>query len=820
MVENESCDTFHKLKSSARLYLLIDQIISDQEFIRSGDGRRIIYVPDNDVLNMFAEPISDSGLRYMRLFETFGTDDVVQSQLVPALASEPHGTRSSTAPTETDRSRALLYATAWITGDDIFLGKFSKDLLLLDSYRRELSATAESYHRRAIRSLPDLLSKDSIEKFERMLKELADKGDPDDEFYVKLQKFCHAIPFVLTSVLGEKAAPLGRIACAIQGYGAANSNYIEDMIPPDPSSAIWSDLFDRLKVEAPRRDEDNLAADVDGILYTSNLNALHGDNVRFLFLTGDRAIHSVMDGIYAEGAARAYGFPSYNFIRRPVQMSAFLQGNPERDGADGIIEAAKSIKASLALFLGLGVGSLEQKVYRAIYAKSPKDTPWPIPLFAPDRGAGRVMRFYLGEIFSSIRRSRQAALAMSAKTLRPYFESVSSYTGTVGLSAATVSESPLVSVALHGIAQEYRQSIERLSMYVRANIYVHADPGFKVGALHEALSLAVRALKGEDVSSRGGDASNSRVWRRMPCFPRFAESLAQGFQDIMHAREFNATDFFKAIERVSVSKVFLFNAFISGMINDWYGAEQQCSQALTHFGAQLDNEERGEYQYFRALAIRHELNPGSERLLEAAREICKAIDGDPDEPRYLVEKAALIIAIGYHKLHYGYDIEYDQGLTPDDVEPLLKRALQNSPRIEERYGPGAEISLRLKTQLYCNFCNITLHKNYLNVKFFRPKSEPSIKELESYVDGLKRSVEDRGGFEKVSYLVRLIYSASRAHVFYEKGAGAKDISKALEELIELKAIIDSQGPDEKPLIIPYDAHKVRDFLAIAEGWIN
>ena len=99
---------------------------------------------------------------------------------------------------------------------------------------------------------------------------------------------------------------------------------------PDLFNDLFSELIKKkahqteMGVEASEKQRLSVAADVQALLQLrkciSTASSYSGERRRFLYVTGDIAIHRLVDAWYDEGG-RPAGFPDYNFLRHPLQFT-------------------------------------------------------------------------------------------------------------------------------------------------------------------------------------------------------------------------------------------------------------------------------------------------------------------------------------------------------------------------------------------------------------------------------------------------------------------------------------------------------------------
>jgi len=759
-----------QLAAVARLYHLLQQVADDQEFLdEDPDTRRIFYVVDADTLNVYANPYQDTSLRYMRLFE-------------PRRAARGD-----------ERSGSLFYAAARVTTDELFTGRHSRDVVLLPIYRRQVLATLRHYVDRGredlLRHLDPRLRRMAADRLAAAL-----QGGSEAEAFASFREM--APYFLLATMDGE--APAERLERALRIILKTEFPFSRSVTTP-PRDRAWNELFSRIyayrrhlvRARTTREDlEQNIAEDVDALVSVVALNQEYNrKGMRFLFLTGDSGIHRCVDDIYLRGEIPQLEWPSFNFVRRLVQLSRFVQKDCLRYSTSGN-NNHRGVVDSFGQFLAFRDG---RELHAAIYDEAVPDR---LDFYQQDRPLGRVMAYRLDKMEEDILESRRAALILQAqKIMRAANGGAAS--GDAKDLLHLLNDDRLLELLRLGLVQHLSRVRALLEMAPSDDL---AETDNLVYLLVSFASERVRPSR-----------SDTPVWRRLPAFPRFPTAVLNHLQRIFEPKPDDAAGGGgPAPEEIEPGWLFLLNAAMSAINGDWASAAHQCALAVDYAtNIRPDPAARSEFLYFQAVCWRHQVDPGADRLVAGLRHLGDAI-GISRDPRFLVERAAYGLAIPYHQKHYGgYEAAVKVAPTPEETWRLLGEA-ETIMKATGKLADRSMASLRLRTQLHANACNVYLHALVLNPEGFAPSPLPPREEIERSLDALDRVIGLRGGEEEVSYLVRFILLATRALLLRPDHHDTPARREKLLERIEALRSSDEGGTPRE--ILGYDRRKLEDFV--------
>lgn len=769
--------TAKRIAAVARIYHLLRQL--DEDARHKDRGGKIVYVVDNDIVSRYADPEDNTSIRYMRLFEARDEE-------------------------EKDIGRInLLKATSRLTMDEFFSPHNRQNIVFPPAYRRQFIETLRHFARDgAERALADATSPKKLGKLADRVR-AALGGDNEAEALYLLRT---EAPYLLLSVIpGE--TPLDRLNGLLDDLLGSSSRF-PDLGELPPRDGAWKKIFEAifehrresrkesLKSGRISREllEQNVVEDVDAIMQTVNLNMNYSNNnTKFVFLTGDRGIHRCADDIYLRKKLSVDGWPNFNFIRRPAQLTRFMQNDCLRYSSE--TSTNSDFIESIARFLSLTYSD-GRKLYSLIH-EPPRDED--LYFYSDDRPLGRVLSHYLQQMEQDILESRQAALVLQAAAIRKK---------TSNLQKLFESLHKRIDGKEEWIDTLLKKGLSLHLSRVRALLEIPSS-GRDLEALNDLLLLLVSTNRSDEADAH----ADARLWRRLPTYPKFPNAVQTVFASIVASSvDGERGENVRSLHGIDPCWLFLFNAYLAALQADWEMAERHAGLAADYAKhTALDEQAEAECLYFRAVCRRHRIKPGAETLIKGQEDIETALKLKR-EPRYLAEKAAYGLAIPYHQLFYGeYDAAVDKAPTADETLTMLVEA----ERIFTESGgfeAGEPACQRFRTQLYSNFCNVYLHAEVLNPKGFPLVARPDSNEVERWLKALTEAVADRGGEERVSYFVRFVKWATEILLLLEEmkdGERPVNLSALLEKVANLVA---TGGASVGKEIIPYDRKKIDDFL--------
>jgi hypothetical protein len=764
-----------QLSAAARFYHLLSQIQEDRKFLAEApELNRIIYVLDTDVVNMYVDPYQDMSCRYMRLFEPRST------KRIP------------------DKTKSSLYATARLATEDLYVGKFRESILFpLPTYRNQLLEMIGYFATAKTNEIIEAI----VTKGAQARSAIAVALEQSSEEQI-LAKFRENAPYFLLSAITDDG-PLDRIEKILDHLLVINQGFMSGIGQPEPDS-LWKSLHSKLlsfkkhQIEEYGRGKSqlnqNIEEDVDVVTQILELNQQYNSSgIRFYFLTGDYYIHRVIDAVFLKGDLAQHEWPAFNFVRRPVQMTRFMQEDCLEYFDDNKLGKDLPQAFEQILFLRHRRGEL----YDAIYDEKFK---WDLKHYENREPLGRILQYRLDQVEKDILESRNAALALQAKHFGETYGE---------LKDSLLGDRKLMEIVQRGLDRHLSRVQALLQMAPEGNLR----------ALNDLLPLLFSFSSDQHQKLR----HRGRSWHRLQSIPKFPDSVFEALRAIIEPVEpEDARDRAKIarmISRIDPGWLFLFSAYLSALLGNWAEAVQQCLKAL-EYAERLGRpkEEIAEFSYFLAVSFRHTVDPGAENLAAGLRKLDGAIEISR-EPRYLVERAAYGLAIPYHQKFYKtYESAIKLAPSPAETLQLLVEAERLADE-QDVYNDLHITSLCFRAQLYCNFCSVYLYSTYLNKKCFRLDETISDEELNRYCGALGAWIEKRGGDESVSGIVRFIFYATKAHLLRgaETPSAKADLAgwkKRIEGLLrQLDAAENANGG-----IIASDRRKLEDMVHIVEGW--
>ncbi len=752
----------------ARLYFLLRQNLSDREFL-SKDGSKIIYLVDNDVVFRFVDPFSSASARYMRILENLHSD---YEQNMPRELGN------------------LLAASAYWTTNEVFRGRHKDSLLLSNAYRDTLINQASQLATRSISRRLESIDRGELSDFLKDVRGSLSSGKRE-----KLIDLRRRAPAIALSVMFHDDDPLEKLASIIEPLSKGNQEFTSEA----NLHSIWSvhqaeeierNLFRRRSylIKNGFRTEDNLrdniSSDAQAILECILLNQVHEQNgIRFLFLTGDSGIHHFIDGVYRNNPPP--GWPSFNFVRRPVQFSEFFSVAAHNDGT-----VLSYLRFVFGPFISLG-STVENALYNQMYywfekEESNRDEGWP-GMSSPSKSFRTVA---LNEIEHSINRTRHSQLLLYTATLADTVRRKFAEQSYLSELSDLLFDKTVNSFLREGL-EAYKESFAKLSPYILRNESKYAE------TISNAWKSILEAAQGEAAS----DPPRNRHRRRLPYFPHFSHKLANSLNAVTGGEGLGADVVLGELARLAVGDVEQINIFIAGYLNQWDKAVA-LSEIAVESREGNRREEWAEFSYLHAVSLRHVEEDQPAKLRKAEFSINQAIQFRPDEPRYVGELVALKLSRVYHKHHYNWSMPLNRELHAE-VWDVLQHVVMLTDRINY-INPHVVNRLRSQTHanqiLYILFCKVygLLEDSSFEDAHYLAST------LEVSVDSLKQAIDRRGGLSHVSDYLEFVLRAGRALL----GVCRNDFSKAEREVIEIDALkTRAKG------LVSYDQRKITEFLS-------
>lgn len=760
---------FDRVQGAARLYHLLSQSLADQEFCNSGG--KIVYVMDNDVVSYAVDPYAEGkSARYMRVLE---------------------GRNKPPA----DASAQLLSASGRAAMDHLISAQSTHEVILSPSHKGELTDTIEyvlkDYSTKIIKDATQVIIQP--EKIHSLISTLEDSKGLDPALVQRLRA---ELPHFIVQTFLPKSSTLNRLDQVLERLSDGNKIYRDYFTLPPESDNRRGWLFRHIKNARKhlvnKRGEKKLDIsiwnDVDAIIMTANLNGLFYDKkIVFHYLTGDRGIHEVIDGIFFGSIALdcdfVFSWPKINFLRRPVQLSRFLQPSDR-------ISSHEAAMAALRIFLNLPEPTdFQTHLHRIMYSHTFEDLPFKSQSYERNTHAARLLTFALKKIEDSLKVSREAELFLDTSE---FSNLMSDSVGDFKKIRDVMNRSDLKEIMVHQLS-EFKYTVRKFSFYLNPDFM--DEEKRRMDAFHDMLNIV-----------KGSNSAVHSTWNRLPLFPRVPESIVREFFQAFRNREPNIVDAVEKMAHLSLGGVILFNVYWSALAGNWSAVAQQCDQILD-FGDQqgIDEEEVRELTYVRALGYRHMSEPPPEKLRQGLRDLDRLCKQDKD-PRYLGEKAAYGLAIPFHQHHYGgYESVLDVSPPPEKTWCTLLESEQLADQ-NTFFPKSSQIDLRFRTQLYSNFVNC-----YINSRHFIPNLFPLFdrfsearlqKTVEGYLHKLEEIVLQRGGVQNVSYYVQFVLFSGRALLAMDNN----DFENLHKYTTEIRNLEGQAALDEKN-ISSYDKEK-------------
>lgn len=776
-------DLVRFLRGCAKLYQAHLKNYEDLEF--EGKGGRIIYIVDNDVLGLYAQPYQNP--EFARIF--------------PRIASRRKYPQELGGD---DEPEDLLRADAWDIASNVFERAHNRRFLLIEPYRNELMDTISALGRR---TGPRQLIDNHGWKREAaaILESASGVTDPEWRFNAYL-RLADVVPIEVLFAADPSSTPTARINALLEKHTLlAPPEDLQSRVMAGEMEAVWADACDWLLERKRRRG--NAINDASAIASCVALNRYSGPDadVRYLLLSGDHAIQEYVDATYgSHGPGELW--PEFNFSRHPLQMSSYLGFSK--------VETTQQALAMRSLDLVLSVPLREyqtqqERLARVLYGDAVEIREHWDRALKRRPSLKRIMAFLVDRILSEVSRIRRAALMQQGSALS-IFRTLDDRAGRGSGNDDGHFEKALSKLLVDGI-QRSTQELGKAASMLGTQLQLARE----TKPLDDALRLAFLAAE-RSAGIMGGTAGDiMRPARgRLPCMPRLdarTVSYLRAIVDDTSPAKF--VEYYDDVAGYSASYVYLANAVLASILGHWSYAEQQCRLGLEVREEEADASAvmKEEFLFFIAVAIRQQRNPGALRLrkgYQMVTELCLDLREGVSDLRICSERAAYVIGYYYHRYFYGGDyLEHKIGVEIEEVVQWVSTL--HGRYISEYTEPSSELGWRLGTQIYTNACLLYLlderHIGGLPLKV------PAHYPIDEYYERLLEMVRMRGGKKAVSYFVQFVIEATDWFLKGERGDGGERQARNVDAILEMLGHEDIADD-----LIPYDRRKFDDFLRVAK----
>lgn len=733
---------------------------------------QIVHVVDNDVIFRFLDPFSHASARYMRLLEEIHSDD--RQQINNHLAN-------------------LLAATAYLTTHEIFRGQYAQSLLLSPAYRPVLISQVTHLAKTDISGKLKSLDPEYLATFiKKVRKALESTGPIADSQFIELRR---RAPEIALSVMFQDDDPIAKLASIIENLATSNQEYLHNIDRRTSDALFWTEnlekaLFNKRKYlidKGFRTDDnlrDNISSDVQALVECILLNRQHGDKgLRFVFLTGDSGIHHLIDGLYRNRPP--VGWPQFNFVRRPVQLSEFMKSESDEEAV---------VSQYLSFVFGSALAFSEDRenhLFNLMYhwfdrPEGSEEQRFKGLESSSDRFASAASR----EIEKAIVKARESSLLLYGRQLfnsakanikdKKYIEDV-----------ATVLEDSEVMNFLASGVKHFKESISKLSPYILDEEKQTTD------SVVEAVEWLLEAFGSKQ---NGNNFPHHR--RRLPYFPDFSSHIAETLNSITSGDDAVSYPLFLSkLTELDWMEVQQINIFIAGLLGEW--GEAAALAELSLDVAQKSNPKaRAELCYLKAVALRHISGATTENLREAQIALDQALKISPQESRYLLERSALGLAWIYHNHFYNWQVDNSEFGHASRIWDDLLLVEQGISSISSA---NNHVLLRLQSQLAANKLIYVMFGHAFGLlDDTRLKNDGDrTRMIEGATSDLVETIDKRGGASRVSYYLEFLKYSGELMIALER----KDKYQVVEKIEAIDKLISSEA-----YIIDYDRRKMDDFL--------